>query len=30
LVYDLRDGRVERICLYQDGADALEAAGLTE
>jgi ketosteroid isomerase-like protein len=30
LVYDLRDGRVERICLYQDGAEALEAAGVSE
>jgi ketosteroid isomerase-like protein len=28
LVYELRDGRVERIRLYQDMAEALNAAGL--
>ena len=30
LVYDLRKGRVARICLYQDTAEALEAVGLRE
>jgi ketosteroid isomerase-like protein len=28
LVYELRDGRIARVCLYQDTAKALEAAGL--
>jgi ketosteroid isomerase-like protein len=30
LVYEVRGGRVARVCLYQDTADALEAAGLRE
>jgi ketosteroid isomerase-like protein len=28
LVYELRDGRIARVCLYQETAKALEAAGL--
>ena len=28
LVFELRDGRVARICLYQETREALEAAGL--
>lgn len=28
LVYEVRGGLVARICLYQDAAEALEAAGL--
>jgi ketosteroid isomerase-like protein len=30
LVWTFRDGALERICLYQDRADALEAVGLRE
>jgi uncharacterized protein len=30
LVFELRDGRVARICLYQETGEALEAAGLEE
>lgn len=30
LVYELRAGLVARICLYQDFAEAREAAGLSE
>jgi ketosteroid isomerase-like protein len=30
LVYEVRGGRVARVCLYQDTAEALEAAGLSE
>jgi ketosteroid isomerase-like protein len=30
LAYEVRNGRVARICLYQETAEALEAAGLTE
>ena len=30
LVYEIRRGRVARVRLYQDTADALEAAGLLE
>jgi len=26
----IRDGAIERICMYQEREDALEAAGLTE
>ncbi len=29
LVYELRGGRIARVRLYQDAADALEAAGLS-
>jgi uncharacterized protein len=28
LVFELRDGRIVRICLYQETRDALEAVGL--
>ena len=28
--WTLRDGAVERLCMYQDRAEALEAAGLRE
>jgi len=30
LVFDVRGGRVARICLYQETAEALEAVGLRE
>jgi uncharacterized protein len=30
LVYELRDGLVTRVCLYQDTREALEAVGLSE
>jgi ketosteroid isomerase-like protein len=30
VVYELLGGRVARVCLYQDTADALEAAGIEE
>ena len=30
LVYELRDGLVSRLCLYQDTREALEAVGLSE
>ncbi len=30
LVYELRGARIARICLYQETAEALEAAGLSE
>ena len=30
MVYELRGGRIARVCLYQDPAEALEAAGLQE
>ena len=30
LVYEISGGRIARICLYQDFAEALEAAGLSE
>ncbi|MGH2993107.1 MAG: hypothetical protein ACRDL1_06185 [Solirubrobacterales bacterium] len=26
----IRDGKIERICLYQERQEALEAAGLSE
>jgi uncharacterized protein len=29
-VYEVRDGRIARICLYQQTPEALEAAGLSE
>ncbi len=29
-VFDLKDGRIARISLYLDPADALKAAGLSE
>jgi ketosteroid isomerase-like protein len=28
--FTIRDGKIERICYYQEKADALEAAGLSE
>ena len=28
--FTIRDGKIERICFYQEKADALEAAGLSE
>jgi ketosteroid isomerase-like protein len=30
IVYELRGGKIARICLYQETRDALEAAGLSE
>ena len=30
IVYELRGGKIARICLYQETRDALEAAGLEE
>jgi ketosteroid isomerase-like protein len=30
LVFTIRDGRIARICLYQETAQALEAVGLEE
>ena len=30
LVFEVRSGRVARLCLYQETAEALEAAGLSE
>ena len=30
LVFEVRDGRVARICLYQETREALEATGLRE
>jgi ketosteroid isomerase-like protein len=30
LVFELRDGQVARICLYQETGEALEAAGMRE
>ena len=30
LVYELRGGLIARVCLYQETAEALEAAGLRE
>jgi ketosteroid isomerase-like protein len=30
LVFELRSGRIARICLYQETRQALEAAGLRE
>jgi ketosteroid isomerase-like protein len=30
LTFEIRDGRVFRICLYQETREALEAAGLSE
>ena len=30
LVYEVRDGQILRMCLYQETADALEAVGLRE
>lgn len=29
-LFTIRNGKIERICLYQDKEEALEAAGLTE
>jgi ketosteroid isomerase-like protein len=29
-LFTILDGKLERVCLYQDKADALEAAGLSE
>jgi len=30
LLFEVRDGRIVRICLYQETREALEAAGLSE
>ncbi len=30
LVFEVRDGRVARVCLYQETQEALEATGLSE
>jgi ketosteroid isomerase-like protein len=30
LIFELRDGRIARICLYQETREALEAAGVKE
>jgi ketosteroid isomerase-like protein len=30
LVFELRDGRIARICLYQETGEALEAVGVRE
>jgi ketosteroid isomerase-like protein len=30
LVFEIRDGRVARVCLYQEAREALEAVGLNQ